>query len=128
VQFSPLDCCGAIAWSADTILGMDDELNIANGPDEDGGEGPGLEERLRRGPLPRILLWLALLSGVAWIVSNGLLQIRFAVLTSTAFASEIEAEFYKWAQVVSGIGYTLFVVAVGNYVLLWLAARRREDI
>jgi hypothetical protein len=117
-----------MAWSADTILGMDDELNIANGPEEDGDEGPGLEERLRRGPLPRILFWLALLSGVAWIVSNGLLQIRFAVLTPTAFASEIEAEFYEWAQVVSSVCNTLFVVAVGSYVLLWLGARRREGI
>ena len=105
---------------------MGDEIDVANGPDEDWDERPGLEERLRRGPLLRILLWLALLSGVAWIVSNGLLQIRFAVLTPTAFASEIEAEFYEWVQVVSGIGYTLFVVAVGSYVLLWLAARRRD--
>lgn len=107
---------------------MDDEMDVANGPDDDWDERPGLEERLRRGPLLRILFWLALLSGLAWIVSNGLLQIRFAVLTPTAFASEIEAEFYEWVQVVSGIGYTLFVVSVGSYVLLWLAARRRDGV
>jgi hypothetical protein len=68
------------------------------------------------------------LSGVAWIVSNGLLQIHFAVLTPTAFASEIEAEFYEWVQLVSGICYTLLVVSVGSYVLLWLATRRRDDV
>ena len=107
---------------------MDDETDVANGPDDDSHEGPGLEERLRGGSFLRFLLWLALLSGVAWIVSNGLLQIRFAVLTPTAFASEIEAEFYEWVQVVSGIGYTLFVVAVGSYVLLWLAAHRRDCV
>lgn len=107
---------------------MDDEIDVANGPDDDWDERPGLEERLQRGPLLRILFWLALLSGVAWIVSNGLLQIRFAVLTPTAFASEIEAEFYEWVQVVSGIGYTLFVVAVGSYLLLWLAAGRRDGV
>lgn len=105
---------------------MDDEIDVANGPDDDWDERPGLEEQ--RGPLLRILFWLALLSGVAWIVSNGLLQIRFAVLTPTAFASEIEAEFYEWVQVVSGIGYTLFVVAVGSYLLLWLAAGRRDGV
>ncbi|HYZ13228.1 MAG TPA: hypothetical protein VFA08_06425 [Actinomycetota bacterium] len=107
---------------------MDDETDVADGPDDDWDEGPGLEERIRRGPWLRILLWLALLSGVAWIVSNGLLQIRFGVLTPTAFAGEIEAEFYEWVQVISGIGYTLFVVAVGSYVVLWLAARRQDSV
>ena len=103
---------------------MDNEIDVANGPDDDWDEGPGLEERLRTGPLLRILFWLALLSGLAWIVSNGLLQIRFAARTPTPFAREVEAEFFEWVQVVSSLGYTLFVVAVGSYVLLWLAARR----
>jgi hypothetical protein len=107
---------------------MDEEIDVSNGLDDDSHEGSGLEERLRSRPFLRILLWLALLSGLAWIVSNGLLQIRFAVLTPTAFASAIEAEFYDWVQVVSGISYTLFVVAVGSYVLLWLAARHRDGV
>jgi hypothetical protein len=109
------------------ILGMDDEIEVADGPDDDWDEGPGLEDRLRRGPWPRILFWLALLSGVVWIVSNGLLQIRFAFVTPSTFASEVEAEFFEWVQVVSSIGYTLFVVSVGSYVLLWLAERRRDS-
>jgi hypothetical protein len=107
---------------------VDDETDVVDGPDNDSHEGPSLEERLQRGPSLRILLWLALLSGVAWIVLNGPLQIRFAVLTPTAFASEIEAEFYEWVRVISGIGYTLFVVAVGSYVVLWLAARRQDGV
>jgi hypothetical protein len=73
-------------------------------------------------------LWLALVSGVAWIVSNGLLQIRFSILSPTGFASEAESDFYKWAQVVNGITYTLFVFSVGIYVVLWLATRGREDV
>jgi hypothetical protein len=107
---------------------MDDEIDVANGPDDDWDERPGLEERLRRGPLLRILFWLALLSGLAWILSNSALQIRFAIVTGSLFGSEGEAEFYEWVQVVSGICYTLFVVSVGSYVLLWLATRRRDDV
>jgi hypothetical protein len=106
---------------------MDDEMNAADGPDEDWDEEPGLGERLRRGPWRLVLLWLALLSGVAWIVSNGLLQIRFLIFTPTGFASEAESEFYEWVQVVNGICYTLFVFSVGIYVVLWLATRDRED-
>lgn len=112
----------------DTIVGMDDEMDVANGPDEEWNEGPGLEERLGGGPWLRILLRLALLSGVAWILSNGALQIRFALVTGSLFASEGEAEFYEWVQVVSSISYTLFVVSVGSYVLLWLAVRRRDGV
>ena len=107
---------------------MDDEMDFADGPDDDWDEGPGLEERLGRGPWLRVLLRLALLSGVAWILSNGVLQIRFAIVTPSVFGSEGEAEFYEWVQVVSGICYTLFVVSVGSYVLLWLATRRREEV
>ena len=103
-------------------------MDVANGPDEDWDEGPGLEERIGRGPWLRVLLRLALLSGVAWILLNGALQIRFAIVTGSVFGSEGEAEFYEWVQVVSSICYTLFVVSVGSYVLFWLATRRRDGV
>lgn len=68
------------------------------------------------------------MSGVAWILSNGVFQIRFAIVTPSVFGSEGEAEFYEWVQVVSGICYTLFVVSVGSHPLLWLETRRREEV
>ena len=117
-----------VTCRTDTIVGMDDEMGVANAPDEDWDEGPGLEERIGRRPWLRVLLRLALLSGLAWILSNAALQIRLAVVTGSVFGSEGEAEFYEWVQVVSSICYTLFVVSVGSYVLLWLATRRREEL
>src|SRR5918994_410577 len=63
----------------------------ADGPDDAWDEGPGVEERLERGPWLRVLLRLALLSGVAWILSNGVLQVRFAIVTGSVFGSEGEA-------------------------------------
>jgi hypothetical protein len=47
-----------------------------------------LEERMRSGPLLRILLWTALSAGAVWVVLNAIVQIRTARGYANLFSSE----------------------------------------
>lgn len=69
-------------------------------------------------------LWTALIAGAVWVVLNAIVQIRLATAYPDLFSSEVGAELWAWVQVVGGIAYTTFVVALGFYVLLWLRVRQ----
>lgn len=43
------------------------------------------------------------------------------------FSSEEAAEVWVWVQAMSGIAYSVFLVALGSYVLLWLRVRQSSD-
>ena len=69
-----------------------------------------------------LLFWLAVVSGLVWITLNAYVQIRFQV--GQFFESpEAAADEFAWAQVLTSLSYTLFLVSVGIYVLLWLRSR-----
>ena len=82
-----------------------------------------LEDRIRGGPLLGVLLWTALIAGAAWVVLNAVVQIRYATGSPDVFSSNI----WIWLQAVGGIANTLFLVALGSYVLLWLRVRQSSD-
>jgi hypothetical protein len=56
-------------------------------------------------------------------VLNVIIQIRLATGYPDIFSSEAGADLWAWAQSASGIAYTVFLVALGSYVVLWLALR-----
>jgi hypothetical protein len=82
-----------------------------------------LKDRVLRGPLLGISLWTVLIAGAAWVVLNGVIQIRLATGYPNIFSSEAGADLWAWAQAASGIAYTIFLVALGSYIVLWLALR-----
>jgi hypothetical protein len=86
-----------------------------------------LEDRILRGPLLRILLWTALIAGAVWVVLNAAVQIRYARSYSNLFSSEEAAAVWTWVETLSGIAYSVFLVALGSYVLLWLRVRQSSD-
>lgn len=92
-----------------------------------GRSNSSFEDRIRRGPLLRALLWTAIIAGAAWVVLNASIQIRTAKGYADIFSSEGPAELWVWMQVVSGIAYTVFLVALGSYILLWLRFRQGSD-
>jgi hypothetical protein len=57
-----------------------------------------------------------------------MIQIHTASGYEDIFSSESPAELWVWMQAVSGIAYTVFLVALGSYVLLWLRFRPRSDM
>jgi hypothetical protein len=91
---------------------------------EESEDFQSLEDRIRRGPLLGVLVWAALSEGAVWVVLNAIVQIRLATGYPDVFSSEVGAELWAWAQAVSGIAYTAFLVALGSYVLLWLRVRQ----
>jgi hypothetical protein len=86
-----------------------------------------IEDRIRRGSLLGIFLWTALIAGAVWVVLNVIIQIRLATGYPNIFSSEAGADLWAWAQAASGIAYTVFLVALGSYVLLWLRVRQSSD-
>lgn len=99
-----------------------------------------IKTRLRSGRTPRasksasvearcweFFFWTALIAGAVWVVLNTVIQIRQATWYSDIFSSEEAAELWVWAQAISGIAYTVFLVALGSYVLLWLRVRQSSD-
>jgi hypothetical protein len=93
--------------------------------DEDGDdenfEGEWDEGAATGIPWLGLLLGLAIVSGLAWIGLNAYIQIR-QQLASDQFLSS-PSDFFFWAQAISGISYTVFLVSVGVYVLVWLRSR-----
>ena len=83
-----------------------------------------LKDRARRGPLLGVLLWTTLVAGAIWVVLNAIVDIHFARGFSNSFAeSETAGELWIWVQAVREIAYSVFLVALGSYVVLWLALR-----
>ena len=84
-----------------------------------------LKNRVRRGPLLGVLLGTTLVAGAIWVVLNTMLNIHYrgGYADFVTSASESVSEFWIWAQTVKGIAYSVFLVALGSYVVLWLALR-----
>lgn len=84
-----------------------------------------LKDRFRRGPLLGVLLGTTLFAGATWVVLNTMINIRYrgGYADFVTSPSETVAEFWIWAQTVRGIAYSAFLVALGSYVVLWLALR-----
>jgi hypothetical protein len=83
-----------------------------------------LKERVRRGPLLGVLLWTTLVAGATWVVLNAMFNIRYRGGFADFVTSASEpSEFWIWAQTARGIAYSVFLVALGSYVVLWLALR-----
>jgi hypothetical protein len=107
---------------ASTMIDEDDD----NEPPEDEwdeGEDEWDEGDVTRIPWLSMLLGLAIVSGIAWIGLNAYIQIRQQLASDQFFSSPPEADYFFWAQAVSGILYTVFLVSVGVYVLVWLRGR-----
>ena len=82
-----------------------------------------LKDRVRRGPLLGALLWTTLVAGASWVVLNAIVDIRLANGWADFFGSETAGHVWIWAQTARGILYSVFLVALGSYVVLWLALR-----
>jgi hypothetical protein len=82
-----------------------------------------LKDRVRRGPLLGVLLWTTLVAGAIWVVLNAIVDIHFAEGFADFVASETGNELWIWVQAVREIAYSVFLVALGSYVVLWLALR-----
>jgi hypothetical protein len=106
----------------DEDFGMSDQDEI-----EEWEDFESLEDRILRGPLMGVLLWTALIAGAIWIALNAYVQIRQARGLSNLFTSEDAAEVWVWVQAGSGIAYSVFLVALGSYVLLWLRLRQSSN-
>jgi hypothetical protein len=90
-------------------------------------------DRVRRGPILGVLLGTTLFAGAVWVVLNSINHIRQANLIRQAsvypdiFSSESENELWVWMRAASGIAYAVFLVALGSYVVLWLALREESS-
>ena len=84
-----------------------------------------LKDRVRRGPLLGFLLATTLVAGTIWVVLNAIFNIRYrgGFADFVTSASETAGEFWIWAQTARGIAYSVFLVALGSYVVLWHALR-----
>ena len=82
-----------------------------------------LKDRVRRGPLLGVLLWTTLVAGASLVVLNAIVEIRLAKGFADFFGSETAGQVWIWAQTSRGILYSVFLVALGSYVVLWLALR-----
>jgi len=74
----------------------------------------------------RIALVVALLSGLAWIFSTTVFQVRVNLI-GDPFQSTTAYEALLWTQVVAGIAQAFFEVSVGLSVILWLISRDRRS-
>jgi hypothetical protein len=82
-----------------------------------------LKDRVRRGLLLGALLVTTLVAGAIWVVLNAIVDIRFAKGFTDFVASEMESVVWIWVQAAREIAYSVFLVALGTYVVLWLALR-----
>jgi hypothetical protein len=81
------------------------------------------KDRVRRGPLLGVLLWTTLVAGAIWVGLNAIIDIRFAGgFAADSFSTEPH-KLWIWLQAASEIAYSVFLVALGSYVVLWLALR-----
>ena len=112
--------------SADAIkqvrLPADRQTVDNQGEDDESEDYESLKDRVRRDPLREVLLWTALVAGAIWIVLNAIVQIRFAGIGTELFTSGPQG-LLIWLQVAGGVANSVFLVAIGSYVVLWLAAR-----
>lgn len=83
-----------------------------------------LKDRVRRGPLLGVLLGTTLVAGAVWVVLNAFCRDspregprRFLRLGDCRSCLDM-------AQTARGIVYSVFLVALGSYVVLWLAPAR----
>jgi hypothetical protein len=97
-----------------------DEVDEFEGDFED---NESLKDRVRRGPLPGVLLVTTLVAGAVWVVLKAIFAIRYAGAFADLFSSQTVSESWIWAQAASDIAYSVFLVALGSYVVLWLALR-----
>jgi hypothetical protein len=108
---------------------MSDEDDLVEWEDlEEWDDHESFEDRIRRGPLLGALLWTAIIAGAAWVVLNASIQIHTAGGYEDIFSSEGPAKRWVWMQAASGIAYTVFLVALGSYILLWLRFREGSDV
>jgi hypothetical protein len=82
-----------------------------------------LKDRVRRGPILGVLLGATLFAGAIWVVLNAIVDIHFARGFADFVTSETEGELWIWVQAVREIAHSIFLVALGSYVVLWLALR-----
>jgi hypothetical protein len=64
-----------------------------------------------------------LVAGAIWVVLNAIVDIRFAKGFTDFVASEMESVVWIWVQAAREIAYSVVLVALGTYVVLWLALR-----
>lgn len=62
--------------------------------------------------------------GLRWWGARGFEQ---ASVYPDMFSSESENELWVWMQAAGGIAYAVFLVALGSYVVLWLALREESS-
>lgn len=72
----------------------------------------------------RASFWLAVVSGLLWVVGTAIAQIRFAVLRDP-FESQDAYRFIEMVSAIAQIGYAVFLVAFAAHVMLRLDERRR---
>ena len=114
------DDCGRIRLSGlceDSRVSSDD--NLWDEP------RPSLEDRIRNGPLFQILLWTTLIAGAVWVVSSAAVGVQS--VAGYPHGSGIRRALWVWMQVGSSIAYSVFIVGVGSYVLLWLRLRQTSS-
>jgi hypothetical protein len=83
---------------------------------------PSLDDRIRNGPLFQILLWTTLIAGAVWVVFSAAVGVQS--VSGYPLGSGITSTLWVWVQVGSSIAYSVFIVGVGSYVLLWLRLRQ----
>jgi hypothetical protein len=115
-------CFKRVRLPVDTRM-VDDQDEVDEFEDEF-EDYESLKDRVRRGPLLGVLLGTTLLAGAIWVVLNAIIDIHFARGFSNSFAeSETASELWMWVQAAREIAYSVFLVALGSYVVLWLALR-----
>ena len=84
-----------------------------------------LKDRVRRGPLLGASSGLTLVAGAVWVVLTTVLDIRVARgYFDDTFASQTPGDaLWRWGLAARDIAYSVFLVALGSYVVLWLALR-----
>ena len=87
-----------------------------------------LMDRVRRGPLLGVLLGTTLVAGAIWVVLNAIVDVHFAGgFSNSLTGSETAGELWIWVQAAREILYSVFLVALGSYVVLWLALREESN-
>lgn len=69
-----------------------------------------------------MIRWIALLAGAGWVASTAILHVRITLL-GDPFQSQAALDALRWVRAAERIGYALFLVAAGSYVILWLRSR-----
>jgi len=71
--------------------------------------------QIRRGPWMDVLRRIALVAGGVWIAT-----VTIANLWFVSDEESIPPDAFRWLQAFDNIGYAVFLVALGAYVVLWL--------